>query len=923
MNAFEFCYEGEGAICRVSTKLTDMCVDVDGEEFRECTCESGSVEAFRACQYCRAVTGQSYDIKFGSRGFDACKAGGFSVAPIPASYISEIKERNKTVTMPKVTSTWSVDRSFTTASAQAITGTVPVVVAETVTLPTLIPPTAPADSTGAAMGLRSRRTAEYLLGTALVACLVVIALGQDAHEAPVKMNAQRYVSLIRTHHITSRKKVQKLKKAASLHNLECVILRSGGSPGIMYAQGRDAAGVEGWVSAVQSLRYKDYQCVSKPALSQIRMVQEASNSFKELVSVTDFGEEMSKRGLQEWWRKAMGYSEGLHPGNPGASSVDAPLYSSICTVPIESTPPFKALSYCWGRGDSTHSIDIDGGLLGITESLHKALIQLRDHNAPVLMWVDQICINQRDMDEKSDQVRLMDRIYAKAEQVVIWLGPASSTSQRAIEFCRDIGQAALEIGFQNYMGPQNFAILEAILDERNPDDVEWQRISALFDKTKDALRSSIQALFDLDQREWFRRVWIVQEFCLAASPFFVCGNSTVEADIFKYARVLQGLCVDREFMMSLSSDQYSLFSRLNDPTPALFSARDHRQKFRSGQSPGDTLSQVLKKVYIQRDAEAKLRVDRIFGLLSLATDAESLGITVDYNRTAKEVLCSTALSIIKSGDLSILSYVQFPRATDADAADLPSWVPDWHSNLRPSFYPYPRPGESHLFASGDRAPIILNDSNHSLLGLVGFMVDTIEDVGSVWIPSSPGPSYNPTYTESCLSEVHLLCRISALKNMPIYDSSIRRNSAVWRIPIGDIYTANQAGGENRAGSAAERAYLDLLKSNASFEKVKIDPRNNDFDVAGKNASFYRLSMSKMTGKRPFITRSGYVGMAPSTTQSGDVVVNFLGLCTCSVLRDQGVKYGKQTFFHLGEAYCDGVMDGELEPKADRTSFYLI
>jgi len=59
-------------------------------------------------------------------------------------------------------------------------------------------------------------------------------------------------ALIRTHHITSRKKVAKLKQAASSRDV-FVLLRSGSSPGIMYVEG-DEQGVEGWVNTVQVLR---------------------------------------------------------------------------------------------------------------------------------------------------------------------------------------------------------------------------------------------------------------------------------------------------------------------------------------------------------------------------------------------------------------------------------------------------------------------------------------------------------------------------------------------------------------------------------------------------------------------------------------------------------------------------------------------
>ena len=56
-------------------------------------------------------------------------------------------------------------------------------------------------------------------------------------------------ALIRTHHITSRKKVAKLKQAAGDSHV-FVLLRSGGSPGIMYVEGA-REGVEDWVSVVQ------------------------------------------------------------------------------------------------------------------------------------------------------------------------------------------------------------------------------------------------------------------------------------------------------------------------------------------------------------------------------------------------------------------------------------------------------------------------------------------------------------------------------------------------------------------------------------------------------------------------------------------------------------------------------------------------
>src|ERR1700760_785793 len=70
-----------------------------------------------------------------------------------------------------------------------------------------------------------------------------------------------YHALIRTHHITSRKKVARLKAAAK--QLQChALLRSGGIPGVMYVRGTDRTQVQKWVDTVHGLRYKDYQLVS-------------------------------------------------------------------------------------------------------------------------------------------------------------------------------------------------------------------------------------------------------------------------------------------------------------------------------------------------------------------------------------------------------------------------------------------------------------------------------------------------------------------------------------------------------------------------------------------------------------------------------------------------------------------------------------
>lgn len=121
----------------------------------------------------------------------------------------------------------------------------------------------------------------------------------------------RFNALIRTHHITSRKKVAVLKRAADAH--QCfVLLRSGGCPGIMYVECQEQTNVESWVSVVRKLRYKDFQLVTRPGLlapeGDEYTLPLPGSGLSEVESVKEFGDLMSKRGVWGWWRKGMGYA---------------------------------------------------------------------------------------------------------------------------------------------------------------------------------------------------------------------------------------------------------------------------------------------------------------------------------------------------------------------------------------------------------------------------------------------------------------------------------------------------------------------------------------------------------------------------------------------------------------------------------------
>ncbi|KAH9210506.1 heterokaryon incompatibility protein-domain-containing protein, partial [Leptodontidium sp. 2 PMI_412] len=89
---------------------------------------------------------------------------------------------------------------------------------------------------------------------------------------------------------------------------------------------------------------------------------------------------------------------------------------------------YLALSYCWGDQNNSRSIQIGGYSVEITTNLAAALYAVRRlrcstaTRGPVRLWVDAICINQADNEERSNQVRNMRQIYAKSSEVLSWVG---------------------------------------------------------------------------------------------------------------------------------------------------------------------------------------------------------------------------------------------------------------------------------------------------------------------------------------------------------------------------------------------------------------------------------------------------------------------------------------------------------------------
>jgi hypothetical protein len=102
--------------------------------------------------------------------------------------------------------------------------------------------------------------------------------------------------------------------------------------------------------------------------------------------------------------------------------------------------PYEALSYTWGSIERTSEITTNDYTLAVTENLHHALRYLRYEDKDRILWIDLICINQDNFQERGHQVAQMKDIYKEAEQVLIWLGLPTYDTNLSMDFMRGYQQ---------------------------------------------------------------------------------------------------------------------------------------------------------------------------------------------------------------------------------------------------------------------------------------------------------------------------------------------------------------------------------------------------------------------------------------------------------------------------------------------------
>jgi hypothetical protein len=114
------------------------------------------------------------------------------------------------------------------------------------------------------------------------------------------------------------------------------------------------------------------------------------------------------------------------------------LKCEILHASFDELPYYTAMSYAWGDGIDTKSLVLEGANIPVAVSLYDALAAVRQKKKEVLVWIDALCIDQQNKDERAAQVRLMGHIYSQAVSVAIWLGPEADKSKLAVRLLEQV-----------------------------------------------------------------------------------------------------------------------------------------------------------------------------------------------------------------------------------------------------------------------------------------------------------------------------------------------------------------------------------------------------------------------------------------------------------------------------------------------------
>lgn len=317
----------------------------------------------------------------------------------------------------------------------------------------------------------------------------------------------------------------------------------------------------------------------------------------------------------------------IHPGGEGQ-----PL---SCSLHAESrhSAKYEALSYVWGDSTLNRFIFLDGTKCYVGKNLYECLVHLRHGNEQRELWVDALCINQADPDERSEQVLRMGDLYSKAERVIIWMGLEAPRTAEVFGHTADQRDALVAHGGSRPA------------DSRNSD-----------------------AIYYLLSNPWWSRVWTVQELILGHSTIVQCGKHSLSWEAF--CQVIDSRLAHFHHGRTTPSDTAALLNTFYEQYLTLKRERQLHLRGVPRRYP------LLERTYTFRGKQATVAVDKIFGFYGLLEDA-SAEIRPEYVRHGSIVQESFAIDFInRYKSLAVIALAELSTPDDDDSGSW-EWFPRW------------------------------------------------------------------------------------------------------------------------------------------------------------------------------------------------------------------------------------------------------
>ncbi|RKL06842.1 hypothetical protein BFJ70_g16978 [Fusarium oxysporum] len=374
-----------------------------------------------------------------------------------------------------------------------------------------------------------------------------------------------------------------------------------------------------------------------------------------------------------------------------AGQAGDPITCRLRRVKLGMSLKFEALSYEWKEAEGRTSITCNGISLPVTRNLASALGALRFPSKARVLWVDAVCINQDNQEEKSKQIPLMREIYASAKAVLTWLGPDFPGAKEAFQIFPYLSLVGIERHPTGKPDTEKIEDLMATIITQRPkqgsiirsqgdymffshdrDSVIWQTIRRQPELDDDTIfkfhdQTAWDAIDRLFLNSYFQRSWIIQEVAVAEMVYVVCGSFNLPWDIFRMAYEGRAKLAFQHFRNPGADNIASLI-------PCV---RDARLRYRNRDEPNSKcldLGIVLTSFSYSKQTNPR---DKVYAALGLVKPQSLCAeIVPDYNKSSEDVFYEASCNIIRlRKDLYLWSNKTL--MSRRSMTSLPSWVPEW------------------------------------------------------------------------------------------------------------------------------------------------------------------------------------------------------------------------------------------------------